>query len=126
MPLRLVFCSCELSLPHEVLWVYSHGYGIVKKTTMIQAHLEGDRLLPSLKPATGLSTSIERVFIDVRVHHESTNSVVPGDLNLDFDKPGNDRGRILEPIEQLNERGDKEVNAWFSFFHSPPKKRSNQ
>ena len=66
---RLVFCSCELSLPHEVLWVYSHGYGIFKTTTMIQANLGGDTLPPSLELAIGLYTSIECAFMSVLVYY---------------------------------------------------------
>lgn len=58
--------------------------------------------------------------------NDSMNIVLLGDLNLDFDNPENDRGRILELIEQLNQRGGKDVNVYFPFLHPHPKRSHQQ
>ena len=57
---------------------------------------------------------------------ESLNILLLGDLNLDFDKPENDRGRILEKVDQLNEQGGKVVNVYFPFLHPHPKRETQQ
>lgn len=56
----------------------------------------------------------------------SMNIVLLGDLNLDFDKPENDRGRILELIDRLNRRGGKDVQVYFPFLHPHPLRDNQQ
>lgn len=48
------------------------------------------------------------------------NVVLLGDLNLDFDNPRNDIGRILGFIEGLNRKGGTQVDVHFPFLHPHP------
>ncbi|MCH7903478.1 MAG: endonuclease/exonuclease/phosphatase [Armatimonadetes bacterium] len=58
--------------------------------------------------------------------NDSLNILLLGDLNLDFDKPENDRRRIIELIDELNRKGGREVNVYFPFLHSHPRREGQQ
>ncbi len=58
--------------------------------------------------------------------NDSLNIVLLGDLNLDFDNPDNDRGRILELIDRLNRKGGKEVNVYFPLLQPHPQRPNQQ
>lgn len=58
--------------------------------------------------------------------NDSLNIVLLGDLNLDFDNPENDRGRILALIDELNRKGGKEVNVYFPLLQPHPQHPNQQ
>jgi endonuclease/exonuclease/phosphatase family metal-dependent hydrolase len=58
--------------------------------------------------------------------HSPLNILLLGDLNLDFDNPINDRGRIISLIDELNRKGGKAVNVYFPFLHPHPQRPGQQ
>ncbi len=58
--------------------------------------------------------------VQERPSGQPLNIVLLGDLNLDFDNPRNDRGRILAFIEGLNRMGGTQVDVHFPFLHPHP------
>jgi hypothetical protein len=52
--------------------------------------------------------------------NDSLNIVLLGDLNLDYDKPENDRARIVEEIEKRNREGGTDVHVYFPFLSPHP------
>lgn len=127
LPIRMPVFVSFIRTPFAVMFVI-HGHpGAERYTFMaINAHLFFGNVIDDRRQEFDALMEWIMGRVSEGDINDSLNIVLLGDLNLDYDKPENDRARILELIDRLNKRGGKDVNVYFPFLHPHPRRDNQQ